>query len=258
VNLRQSFDSAANLYHGARPGYPEALFDDLASLAGLHPGARVLEVGAGTGIATLPLAQRGYRVTALEPGPHLAIEARRNLEAYPQVEVAESTIEAWNGDGGSFDLALAATSWHWVEQPRGYERLSELLAPNGVFAMFEHIHVGTPADRNFFIDVQPVYIEHAPGMWLNEPMPDAATYPDSSAALLESGVFSHVDVRRYRWDETYSAERYVRILRTFSGHITLPEDQREALFAGVQRRIEERYGGSITKGYLVILHVAHR
>src|SRR5262245_7769566 len=117
VNLRESFDSAASLYHDARPGYREALFDDLVSLAGLAPSARILEVGAGTGIATLPLARRGFRITALEPGPHLATEARRNLEPYPQVEVVESTLEEWAGDGGPpFDLAFAATSWHWVAQ----------------------------------------------------------------------------------------------------------------------------------------------
>ena len=65
-------------------------------------------------------------------------------------------------------------------------------------------------------------------------------------------------MRRYRWEETYDAERYVRILRTFSNHIALPTEAREALLAGVARWIEDRYGGSITKGYLVILHVAHR
>jgi hypothetical protein len=71
-------------------------------------------------------------------------------------------------------------------------------------------------------------------------------------------MFRRVEVRRYRWDETYSAERYERILRTFSGHIALPEPRREALFSGVRRRIEERYGGHVTKGYLVILHLARR
>jgi len=54
--LRSTFDEAAELYHRARPGYPAALFDDLAELTSIRPGSRVLEIGPGTGQATLPLA----------------------------------------------------------------------------------------------------------------------------------------------------------------------------------------------------------
>lgn len=261
IELRHTFDEAAPLYHDARPGYPDALFDDLASLAGLTPGARVLEVGAGTGIATLPLARRGYRVTALEPGPALASVARANLEEFPQVDVVEQTLEGWEpwrGEGGAFDLALAATSWHWVEQPRGWAQLARALTPRGAFALFQHTHVAAEAESGFFNDVQPVYLEHAPEIWLDEEPPEAGTVEDASEALLASGVLRRVDVRRYRWDETYTAERYVRILRTFSGHIALPLERRERLFEGVERWINERFGGHVTKGYLVILHVAHR
>jgi 2-polyprenyl-3-methyl-5-hydroxy-6-metoxy-1,4-benzoquinol methylase len=50
-----------------------------SSVTGLQPGDWVLEVGAGPGKPTLPLARRGLRITALEPGPALAARARRDL-----------------------------------------------------------------------------------------------------------------------------------------------------------------------------------
>jgi ubiquinone/menaquinone biosynthesis C-methylase UbiE len=56
--LRASFDDVAERYDRARPGYPAELFDDLAALTGLRAGDRVLEIGPGTGQATLPLARR--------------------------------------------------------------------------------------------------------------------------------------------------------------------------------------------------------
>jgi SAM-dependent methyltransferase len=64
--LRATFDSAADGYQQARPDYPDALYDALIGTAQLRSGDRLLEVGAGTGKATLPLARRGFRITCVE------------------------------------------------------------------------------------------------------------------------------------------------------------------------------------------------
>lgn len=60
---RATFTEDAKRYHRARPAYPEALFEDLAATAALPPAPRVLEIGCGTGQATVPMATRGYRAT---------------------------------------------------------------------------------------------------------------------------------------------------------------------------------------------------
>ena len=65
---RHLFNQVAELYDSARPGYPGALFDDILSYANLPQNARILEVGCGTGQATLPLARRGYAIDCIEPG----------------------------------------------------------------------------------------------------------------------------------------------------------------------------------------------
>jgi SAM-dependent methyltransferase len=108
--LRASFDKAAELYDRARPRYPAALFEDLADLTGIGPGSRVLEIGPGTGQATLPLAERGCRVVAVELGPDLAAVARRNLARFPTVEVVTAAFEDWPLPSEPFDLVLAATA----------------------------------------------------------------------------------------------------------------------------------------------------
>src|SRR5690242_21083171 len=92
--LRQTFGQAAERYDRARPGYPEALFDDLVTLAGLTPGDRQIEVGCATGKATRPLARRGFRITCVELGPELAAVARRNLAGF-EVEIVRSPFEEW-------------------------------------------------------------------------------------------------------------------------------------------------------------------
>ena len=75
-HLRETFDQVAELYDRARPNYPAEVFDDLAALARLPDGARILEIGCGTGQGTLPLARRGYRVICVELGSDLAAADR--------------------------------------------------------------------------------------------------------------------------------------------------------------------------------------
>src|SRR5919107_280790 len=97
--LRSTFDGAALLYDEVRPGYPEDLFDDVVALSRIPSGGRILEIGCGTGQATVPLARRGYRILCVELGENLAAVARRNLAAYPQAEVRVGPFEGWQPQG---------------------------------------------------------------------------------------------------------------------------------------------------------------
>jgi protein-L-isoaspartate O-methyltransferase len=84
--LRAEFDMAAEDYQRTRPVCPPQLFDDLIDRAGLEAGDRVIEIGCGTGQATVPLAQRRLAVTAIELGAELAAIARRRLGGFPAAE----------------------------------------------------------------------------------------------------------------------------------------------------------------------------
>jgi 2-polyprenyl-3-methyl-5-hydroxy-6-metoxy-1,4-benzoquinol methylase len=72
-----SFNSVAASYAALRPGYPPALFEAVEALAGRpFAGADVLDIGAGTGIATRLMRERGARVTAVRTGPNRAGKPR--------------------------------------------------------------------------------------------------------------------------------------------------------------------------------------
>src|SRR2546426_752728 len=102
--LRGTFDEVAVLYHEARPGYPEALFEDVVALSAIRPGGRVLEMGPGTGQATVPLARRGYSILGIELGETLAAAARRNLADFPRVAILTAGFEDWSVEEAAFDL----------------------------------------------------------------------------------------------------------------------------------------------------------
>jgi len=143
--LRATFDQAAELYDRARPRYPPALFDDLAELAGIGPGSRVLEIGLGTGQATAPLAERGCRIVAVELGADLAAVARRNLARFPTVEVVTAAFEDWPLPSEPFDLVLATTSFHWVDPAVRVVKAADALRSGGTLATVATHHVAGPA-----------------------------------------------------------------------------------------------------------------
>lgn len=260
--LRQSFDLAAARYHAARPDYPEALFDSLASLTGLRDGDRLLEVGGGTGKGTLPLARRGYRITVVELGAQLAAQARANLAAFDGVDVVTGSFETWPPPGGvPFDLVFSATAWHWIDPAVKYRRAWELLRPGGHLAIWAALHV-LPADADpFFREIQDVYDEIGEGLparggaWNWPTLEDLADWRDEIAA---SGLFGGIEVRRFGWEAIYTAEEYIGLLDTFSGHISWPQWKRDRLYGEIRRRLAARPDGRLRRHWGVALHVARR
>ncbi len=258
--LAGSFNDVAELYDAVRPLYPAPLFDDLAELAGLHPGSRVLEIGCGTGQATLPLAQRGYRVTCVERGDALAGIARRNLAAFLDVEVVTSPFEIWQPSEGDFDAVVAFTAFHWIDPAVRFSRTAGLLRKRGRLAVVTVEHVLPPGGDDFFLDVQADYqavVPDDPASWGAGPT-DPDSIEDLSREIAESGLFGNIATRRYVWDVAYGPEGYGRLLETYSGHRALDAPTRAALLARIRDRIRERPGGQVRKSYLAILNVAER
>ncbi len=103
--LRRTFDAVAEEYQGARPEYPDALYEALIGLTGVVAGRDELcEVGCASGKATLPLARRGFAISCVELGGALAAEARRNLAGFGRVRVDHADFESWSGGVGHADF----------------------------------------------------------------------------------------------------------------------------------------------------------
>jgi SAM-dependent methyltransferase len=253
---RATFDQAADLYDRARPGYPPALFDDLAELTGVGAGSRVLEIGPGTGQATLPLAERGCQVVAVELGPDLAAAARRKLARFPAVEVITAAFEDWPLPAEPFDLVLAATAFHWIDPAVRVVKAADALRPGGWLATITTSHIAG-GDASFFARAQTCYErwdpETPPGGVALQP---AADIPQASDELDRSRRFGPARFRRYEWELPYTTATYLDLLRTYSGHRDLDPEARSGLLGCIADLIDSRHGGRITKRYLTELRVA--
>src|ERR1700737_2130369 len=194
-HLRSTFDEAADLYDRARPGSPPELFNDLADIADLRPGARILEIGPGTGQATVPLAERKFQITAIELGPNLAAVARRMLARFPNVAVTVAAFETWPLPPESFDAVVSATAFHWLDPSVRVTKAADALRVGGVLATIATHHIDG-GHAQFFIELQDCYrrwFPESPGVRL----PPAAEISADSAELEHSGRFEPPTFRRY-------------------------------------------------------------
>jgi SAM-dependent methyltransferase len=255
--LRTTFEQVPELYQRARPSYPDELFGDLAGLAGLAEGSRVLEVGCGTGQATIPLARRGYSVLCVELGAGLAAAARQNLAPFTNVEVVNANFETWEPEGGDFDAIVAFTAFHWLDPETRYAKAAGLLRDGGSLAVAGSLHVRRRGGDTFWADVQEDYDAVAPSP-ANKPPP----FPDEIESLRPeieaSGRFEYVAWRTYVWDQPYTADEYIALLDTYSGHRALEDEPRAELYERIRRRIAARPGARVVKTYITMLNVARK
>ena len=128
-----------------RPGYPQSLVAHLLALAG-GPGARVADLGAGTGLLALPLARAGASVHAVEPARAMLASLQEIAAAagVQGVTPVHATAEATGLPAGGFDLVVLADALHWTDAARAGAEAARLLKPGGAVAVVEPRLAATP------------------------------------------------------------------------------------------------------------------
>lgn len=148
---RTVFGTNVEGYQKGRPDYPPRIYQLLNEYIGELHVNDVFEVGPGTGQATENLLGMGFSVTAFEPDTNLAKELQYRLRGKYQgkIKVLNKAFEGRNSFLGSFDLDVAATSWHWIEPLTGAVRAFEMLRPGGCFAVWWTIFEDTSSRDEF-------------------------------------------------------------------------------------------------------------
>jgi SAM-dependent methyltransferase len=248
----------AELYDRARPSYPAAAIDAFVSYAGLQAPMRIVEAGAGTGKATILLAERGFGVTGVEPSPEMAAVARINCAAYPQVEIVEADFERWL-PSERFGALVSVQAWHWIDSEVRYVNAAQVLVAGGTLAV-----MWTFPDWSRCPLREPIsdaYRSSAP-----ELVPDFPMHPDSEPTRLggdwpveiqASQSFTSPEIRSYPWWADYTSTTYGELLQTHQDHILLAEDRRADLLAAIGAAIEAA-GGALRLPFVTYLCLAVR
>ena len=231
----ESFGAVAANYDRYRPGYPDALIDDLVALQPRD----VLDVGCGTGKAARQLLARGLTVLGVEIDAEMAAVARSH-----GVAVEVSGFEGWDAAGRTFDLVVCGQAWHWIDPAVGPVKAAGLLRPGGTVALFwNHESDLEPPVRKVLDET---YRKHAPELLeLSAQDRQRRAVKPYVADLEASRAFRSIETKEYPLVRTYTAAEWVGTIQTHSDHLQLDPARRAALADELRTVIDRRLGGRI-------------
>lgn len=216
---------------------PAELYDALP----LRAGAGVLEIGAGSGLV------RGAAVTCVEPDPGMAAHLRRTL---PDAQVVESAFEDADLPHDRFDLAVAGTSFHWVDPRRGLPAVHRTLRPGGTVALWWMLF-DRPTEPDAFTRTAARVFRHPPRA------PDQADGPAWRDRLAAAGF---VDVEDARLSSTVVMDAAgVRALyATLAVVSSRPVAERVGLLDAVETAVRDEFGGRVERELTTYLYTGRR
>lgn len=262
---RLSFGSVAEQYDRHRPTYPAEVVAAVLEYSRAQPGDRILDVGAGTGRATLLFAERGYELTAIEPDSEMAaVASRRAASAGQTIELLNADFEHASVPEHGFQVLISATAWHWITPAKRNALAARVLRPGGALAPFWNRPQWreNPLKEQFdriYLAVEEEFAAAPGGVMTPFGSPpqvrNAAQWLKREFA--GSSDFTDVDARVFEWQQRYETEEFIALLGTHSDHITLPDAPRERLYSAIRATLEEA-GGSFELTYQTLLCLARR
>jgi SAM-dependent methyltransferase len=262
---RGLFSTDVMSYDQGRPGYPDRVFEVLIERCALGARTEVLEIGAGTGQATVGLLDLGASVTVVELGAEFAVFLESRFEGRP-FQVINGAFEDIHLAPESFDIVAAATSFHWVPLPVGLHLAADILRPGGSLALWWNAFGDVSRPDPFHEALVPVLERLAPELI---DTPSAAT-PGSrahvyaldaqarTAEIDASGRFGPVHHEVVSWTGRHTPEEARALFASFSPWLALPIDQRTEVLDALEALARDDFGGVVERPYLTPIYVASR
>jgi SAM-dependent methyltransferase len=232
------FASQAERYDRYRPRYPSDLFTTLLEESDLVAGDVVVEIGAGTGLATQQLVESGLTVHAVEPAPELAGVAEDKLKgraSFIHGRFEECLLPT------HARLVAAFNAWHWIEPRTGLERAAQLLGSHGSLALVwtEVVSWGPPRFEERLAEL------------FGAPWPKGEPHIEESLRPVRSDSrYGEIRVFHHPFARTLDGPTYVAVTQTYGGERTAEQ------YRTLEQMIGEEFDNAVVKTEDAVLYLS--
>lgn len=242
MDLRKTFNTDEYNYDKSRPDYPKELFKDIFDYVNLSENSNALEIGIGTGQATLPFLNKGFNVIAVELGDKLARYCAQKFSNFDNFSIINSDFIKADLPKNSFDLIYSATAFHWIPKDSGYTKIRSLLKSDGAVALFwNHPFVSNVSDKTNLASMA-VYKKYRPND--KTPIEFDSTKCQEQIEELKHYGFTNIKSKVYKRIRKLTSEEYISLIKTYCDHNALSEKIRNAFESDMKQAIDD-VGGVI-------------
>lgn len=244
----EPYKGIAEIYDEIRPSYPEMLIEDIISKTDLSLNNSILEIGAGTGKATVQFAKKGFAINAIELGEDMAAILKKKCITYPKVSVDIASFEQWQGDNNeNFDMIYSAQAFHWLDKNIKYKKCHELLKDNGFLVLFWYTSNNDELSETMRIreNIDSIVKKYVSSYSINSEKPqrkehDGVSEDDERKSEIEaSGLFELVEKIEYTEETKNNAKQYIKVLNSVPAFASKVDGLSQLAIENMNREIEE-------------------
>lgn len=266
----EPYKGIAGIYEDIRPSYPEKLIQDIIKKTDLNLGDRLLEIGAGTGKATVQFAAKGFKVHAIELGKDMAEILKDKCTKYPNVSLDVVPFEEWNcSNNEKFDMIYCAQAFHWMDKKVKYIKCHELLKDDGYLVLFWYNPCDDklPETKKIEEKVHKIIEKYVSNYSINNGKPGRRTHDGVSsnderkAEIEASGLFDLVEKLEYTQEIRNNPSQYLKALKSIPSIASILDGLDHKTIDKMDNDIIEvinNHGGYVSSSFEFSLYITKR
>jgi|SRR3989338_2025562 len=227
-------------YRKYRSGYSEKVLDLLITHIGLsQKNSIVADIGAGTGIFSKQLADRGLSVLSIEPNDDMRTNGEEYTSSYPNIKWRKGTGEYTDLENLSVDWVTMASAFHWTNPEKSIPEFHRILKKNGYTTLLWNplIKEGDEIQEN----VESIIKKNIPNL-----SREFRSGENSRELLLSGGYFIDIIEIRHEHKFIMPIENYLNAWKAANHVRTVAEETGEGIFENILEEIRELLKGKKT------------
>lgn len=266
----EPYKGIAVIYDEIRPSYPEKLIQDVISKTHLELKDKLLEIGAGTGKATIQFAQKGFTVHAIELGEDMAEILKEKCVDYPKVSVDVTSFEDWKCPSNQkYDMIYCAQAFHWIDKNIKYKKCYELLDDNGYLVLFWYSPSNDklPVTKEIDEKVESIVEKYVSNYYIDKErlerrVHDGVSKEDERKAEIEaSGLFKLVEKIEYTQEVRDNAKQYLMAMKSVPSFASILDGLDDKIIENMDNEITgiiNNYGGYVSMLFNFSLYISKK